>query len=83
LALLTEYILIASIFSVAVILTLTRTDGVFLPVWFMPWLLFGEAFHFFIELPEHLGREQERQEHLRQHPLVYLWRSAQLRHQRQ
>lgn len=59
---LSEYLLLAVFFIGAVILTVARITDVFLLVWFMPWLLFGEAFHFFIELPEHLGRDKTRKE---------------------
>jgi len=50
-----EYTIIASIFVLALALTLTGVTKFFLLVWFIPWLGFGEFFHFLIELPEHTG----------------------------
>lgn len=59
---LVEYVLLAVLFLAAVAATATRITDAFLLAWFMPWLLFGEAFHFFIELPEHLGRDKTKKE---------------------
>ena len=50
-----EYTIIASVFVLALALTLTGVTKFFLLVWFIPWLGFGEFFHFLIELPEHIG----------------------------
>ena len=55
---LSEYLALAAIFAVATVLTVSGSTDVFLLVWFIPWLVFGEVFHFFIELPEHLGRDK-------------------------
>jgi fatty acid desaturase len=50
-----EYTIIASVFVLALALTLTGVTKFFLLMWFIPWLVFGEFFHFLIELPEHIG----------------------------
>ena len=52
---LVEYTIIAAVFTLALILTLTGVTKFFLLVWFIPWLGFGEFFHFLVELPEHIG----------------------------
>jgi fatty acid desaturase len=52
---LVEYTIIASVFTLALVLTLSGVTKFFLLVWFIPWLAFGEFFHFLIELPEHIG----------------------------
>jgi len=52
---LVEYIIIASVFTLALTLTLLGVTNFFLMVWLIPWLGFGEFFHFLIELPEHIG----------------------------
>lgn len=56
--LLVEYLAIAATFTVALALTVSRSTDAFLLAWFIPWLAFGEIFHFLIELPEHLGRDR-------------------------
>ena len=53
-----EYLVLAAVFVVALGLTVSGYTKVFLLVWFIPWLAFGELFHFLIELPEHLGRDR-------------------------
>jgi len=50
-----EYTIIASVFVLALALTLTGVTKFFLLIWFIPWLVFGEFFHFLVELPEHIG----------------------------
>jgi fatty acid desaturase len=53
-----EYLVLAIVFTAAVALSTTGTTTVLLRIWLIPWLLFGEIVHFFIELPEHLGCDQ-------------------------
>jgi len=52
---LVEYTIIASVFILALVLSLAGVTHFFLLIWFIPWLGFGEFFHFLIELPEHIG----------------------------
>ncbi len=53
-----EYTALLLLFVVAVGATLTGATSAFLLAWFIPWLVFGELFHFLFELPEHLGRDK-------------------------
>lgn len=50
-----EYMVLFLLFSMAIIYTITTGSLLILKIWFIPWLLFGEFFHFIIEIPEHLG----------------------------
>jgi fatty acid desaturase len=56
--LLLEYIAMAALFMTGLALTVGGLTDLVLLAWFIPWLLFGEMFHFLIELPEHLGRDR-------------------------
>lgn len=49
-----EYTLILALFIGAIAYTIVTSDLIFVKIWFIPWLIFGELFHFLIELPEHL-----------------------------
>jgi len=49
-----EYFLILSLFIGAIAFTAITSNFILVKVWFIPWLVFGELFHFLIELPEHL-----------------------------
>lgn len=57
-----EYTIIASIFIVAVLATVLGITDIFLIIWLVPWLVFGEAFHFIIELPEHIGCDKSKRD---------------------
>jgi fatty acid desaturase len=59
---LVEYTIIASVFVVAVLASVLRITDIFLILWFIPWLVFGEAFHFVIELPEHIGCDKNKRD---------------------
>jgi fatty acid desaturase len=49
-----EYTLIISCFLGAIAYTIITGDLILVKMWLIPWLVFGELFHFLIELPEHL-----------------------------
>jgi len=57
-----EYSLIGGFFIVAVLVTVLGITDIFLLLWIIPWLVFGEAFHFIIELPEHLGCDKSKRD---------------------
>lgn len=50
-----EYTLILLWFIAAVVGTFVFRTTLFLLIWLVPFMVFGELFHYFIELPEHLG----------------------------
>lgn len=52
---LVDYLLYFSLISAVVIYTIYFDSALFIKLWFVPWLIFAEAVHFFIEAPEHLG----------------------------
>ena len=41
-----EYSLIGGVFIAAVLVTVLGITNIFLLLWFIPWLVFGEVFHF-------------------------------------
>jgi fatty acid desaturase len=49
-----EYLILSSFFITVFSISVFGISLIPLKIWFMPWFLFGELFHFFIELPEHI-----------------------------
>lgn len=54
-----EYILLLVISISAVLYDIINHTFLFVKIWFIPWLVFGEVFHFLIELPEHIGCQKD------------------------
>ncbi|MBK8011094.1 MAG: fatty acid desaturase [Deltaproteobacteria bacterium] len=51
----TEYLLLGALATAGAVAVIQLQATTILNVWFVPWLVFGELFHFLIELPEHIG----------------------------
>ncbi|MCC3406042.1 MAG: fatty acid desaturase [Microcoleus sp. PH2017_10_PVI_O_A] len=49
-----EYLVLVTIFITLLSISVFDLSLIPLKIWFIPWLVFGELFHFLIELPEHL-----------------------------
>ncbi|MEG4499077.1 fatty acid desaturase [Microcoleus sp. F10-C6] len=49
-----EYLVLVTIFLTLFSITVFNVSLIPLKIWFIPWLVFGELFHFLIELPEHI-----------------------------
>jgi fatty acid desaturase len=49
-----EYLVLVTIFLTLFSISVFDVSLIPLKIWFIPWLVFGELFHFLIELPEHL-----------------------------
>jgi fatty acid desaturase len=59
-----EYVGIALLLVGAVTYTVVTRNWLLVQLWFVPWLLFGEPWHFMIELPEHIGCDKKSQDFL-------------------
>ena len=49
-----EYLVLVTIFLTLFSISVFDVSLIPLKIWFIPWLVFGELFHFLIELPEHI-----------------------------
>lgn len=49
-----EYLVLVTIFLTLFSISVFDVSLIPLKIWFVPWLVFGEFFHFLIELPEHI-----------------------------
>jgi fatty acid desaturase len=59
---LSEYLVLASLLGAALAAILSGYGTAVVMVWIVPWLVFGELFHFLIELPEHLGCDKAKRD---------------------
>ena len=57
-----EYFVLTVLFSIAFFVSITNISILFWKLWLIPWLLFGEFFHFLIELPEHIDCDRNDQD---------------------
>jgi len=72
-----EYLTMAAALTVGLAVTVSGYTNIVLMAWFVPWLVFGELFHFLIELPEHLGRDRAQKDifiNSRSYSCNALWR---------
>jgi fatty acid desaturase len=59
---LVEYLALALLLGGGLYAVLSGAAPVLVKVWLIPWLAFGEFFHFMFELPEHLGCDKSKKD---------------------
>jgi fatty acid desaturase len=59
---LVEYLALALLLGGGLYAILSGAAPILVKVWLIPWLAFGEFFHFMIELPEHLGCDKSKKD---------------------